>query len=198
MTTTEPIEVTLAVTGVLERLGVEYLVGGSLATSLHGIPRATLDVDIVADLRMTHLDPFVAALQEAFFVDADMVRDAIRRRATFNILHLATMFKVDVFVAGADDLLAAELARKQRVQVLEEPRADVFVASPEDMVLQKLIWYRDGGGVSDRQWGDVVGVIKTQGERLDRDYLRLWATRKGIADLLDRVLAETGGTRAHR
>jgi hypothetical protein len=69
MTTTEPIEVTLAVTGVLERLGVEYLVGGSLATSLHGIPRATLDVDIVADLRMTHLDPFVAALREAFFVD---------------------------------------------------------------------------------------------------------------------------------
>jgi len=166
MTTTEPIEVTLAVTGVLERLGVEYLVGGSLATSLHGIPRATLDVDIVADLRMTHLDPFVAALRETFFIDADMVRDAIRKRATFNILHLATMFKVDVFVAGADDLLAAELARKQRVQVLEEPRADVFVASPEDMVLQKLIWYRDGGGVSDRQWGDVVGVIKTQGERL--------------------------------
>ena len=91
MTTTEPIEVTLAVTGVLERLGVEYLVGGSLATSLHGIPRATLDVDIVADLQMTHLAPFVAALQEAFFVDADMVRDAIRRRATFNILHLTTM-----------------------------------------------------------------------------------------------------------
>jgi hypothetical protein len=168
--------------------------GGSLATSLHGIPRATLDVDIVADLRMTHLDPFVAALRETFFIDADMVRDAIRRRATFNILHLATMFKVDVFVAGADDLLAAELARKQRVQVLEEPRADVFVASPEDMVLQKLIWYRDGGGVSDRQWGDVVGVIKTQGERLDMAYLRLWATRKGIADLLDRVLAETGSS----
>jgi hypothetical protein len=84
MTTTEPIEVTLAVTGVLERLGVEYLVGGSLATSLHGIPRATLDVDIVADLRMTHLEPFVTALREAFFVDADMVRDAIRRRATFS------------------------------------------------------------------------------------------------------------------
>jgi hypothetical protein len=104
------------------------------------------------------------------------------------------MFKVDVFVAGADDLLAAELARKQRVQVLEEPRADVFVASPEDMVLQKLIWYRDGGGVSDRQWGDVVGVIKTQGERLDMAYLRLWATRKGISDLLDRVLAETAGS----
>ena len=191
MAITEPIEVTLAVTSVLERLEVEYVVGGSLATSLHGIPRATLDVDIVADLRMAHLDPFVAALKASFFVDADMVRDAIRRRTTFNILHLATMFKVDVFVTGADELLSIELSRKRRVRVLEEPQADLFVASPEDMVLQKLMWYRDGGGVSDRQWGDVLGVIKTQGNRLDLAYLHLWAGRKGIRELLERALAET-------
>lgn len=191
MAITEPIEVTLAVTSVLERLEVEYVVGGSLATSLHGIPRATLDVDIVANLRMAHLDPFVAALKASFFVDADMVRDAIRRRSTFNILHLATMFKVDVFVTGTDELLSMELSRKRRVRVLEEPQADLFVASPEDMVLQKLMWYRDGGGVSDRQWNDVLGVIKTQGDRLDLAYLYLWAGRKGIADLLKRALAET-------
>lgn len=192
MALSEPLEVTLAVAAVLERLGVEYLVGGSLATSLHGIPRATLDVDIVADLRITHLNGFVAALKDSFFVDADMVRDAVRRRASFNILHLATMFKVDVFVADEDDLLAAELARRQRVRVLEDPPADVFVATPEDMVLQKLIWYRAGGGVSDRQWGDVIGVIKTQGAKLDLAYLRLWAPRKGVADLLDRALTEAG------
>jgi hypothetical protein len=191
MATSEPIEVTLAVTSVLERLEVEYVVGGSLATSLHGIPRATLDVDIVADLRMAHLDPFVAALNASFFVDADMVRDAIRRRATFNILHLATMFKVDVFVTGADELLSIELSRKQRVRVLEEPRADLFVASPEDMVLQKLMWYRDGGEVSDRQWGDVIGVLKTQGNRMDLAYLHQWASRKGISEFLKRALAET-------
>jgi hypothetical protein len=191
MAIAEPIEVTLAVTSVLERLGVDYVVGGSLATSLHGIPRATLDVDLVADLRMANLDPFVAALKASFFVDADMVRDAIRRRSTFNILHLATMFKVDVFVTGTDELLSIELSRKRRVRVLEEPQADLFVASPEDMVLQKLIWYRDGGCVSDRQWGDVLGVIKTQGDRLDLAYLHLWAGRKGIGELLERALAET-------
>ena len=191
MTKLEPIEVTLAVTSVLERLGVEYVVGGSLATSLHGIPRATLDVDIVADLRMPHLEPFVAALNASFYVDPDMVREAIRRRATFNILHLGTMFKVDVFVIGADELLSIELSRKRRVRVLEEPQADLFVASPEDMVLQKLIWYREGGGVSDRQWGDVIGVIKTQGNRLDLAYLHLWAGRKGISELLERALAKT-------
>ena len=123
MTIVEPIEVTLAVAAVLERLGIEYVVGGSLATSLHGIPRSTLDVDIVADLRMGHLQGFVAALQTDFFVDSDMVKDAIRRRATFNILHLGTMFKVDVFVIGADELLTTELARKQRMRVQAEPPA---------------------------------------------------------------------------
>jgi hypothetical protein len=186
----EPIEVTLAVSAVLERLGIEYLVGGSLATSLHGVPRSTLDVDIVADLRMSHLQGFVAALQADFFVDSDMVRDAIRRRATFNILHIATMFKVDIFVVGADELLTAELARKQRMRVQEQPPASVFVATAEDMVLQKLLWYRAGGEISDRQWGDLLGVIKIQAQRLDLDYLRLWADRKQIADLLTRALAE--------
>jgi hypothetical protein len=192
MSNGEPIEVTLAVAAVLERMGIEYLVGGSLATSLHGIPRSTLDVDIVADLRMSHLEGFVAALQADFFVDRDMVRDAIRRRSTFNILHLATMFKVDFFVVGADDLLAAELARKERMRVREEPPAMVFVASAEDMVLQKLLWYRAGGEISDRQWGDIVGVLKTQGARLGLAYLRLWAARKEITDLLERALAEAG------
>ncbi len=192
MVTQEPIGVTLVVAALLDRLGVEYLVGGSLATSLHGIPRATLDVDLVADLRMAHLEDFVAGLQEDFHVDPDMVRDAIRRRSPFNILHLATMFIVDVFVVGADELLSSEMSRKQRVRVLDEPPADLFVASPEDMVLQKLIWYRDGGSVSDRHWGDIIGVIKTQGERLDLSYLRLWASRKNLVDLLDRALAQAG------
>ena len=188
----EPIEVTLAVAAVLERLGIGYVVGGSLATSLHGVPRATLDVDIVADLRMSQVQDFVAALETDFFIDADMVRDAVRRRATFNILHLATMFKVDVFVAGSDELLASEMTRKQRVRIAEDPPVEVFVATAEDMVLQKLLWYRAGGGVSDRQWGDVLGVIQTQGDRLDFGYLQLWAERKEIVELLKRALAEAG------
>jgi hypothetical protein len=122
MTLVEPIEVTLAVTAVLERLGVDYVVGGSLATSLHGIPRATLDVDIVADLRIGHLQGFVAALEGDFFVDGDMVKNAIRRRATFKILHLATMFKVDVFVVGVDELLVAEMAPERSGRA---PRAGI-------------------------------------------------------------------------
>jgi hypothetical protein len=192
MSLAEPIGVTLLVSAVLERLGVDYLVGGSLASSLHGIPRATLDVDIVADLRMAHVKPLVAALENEFFIDADMVTEAVRRRATFNVLHLATMFKVDVFVVGDDDLLAAELSRKQRVRVVDSPPSDLNLATAEDMVLQKLIWYREGGSISDRQWGDVLGILRTQGERLDREYLDRWATRKGLDELLARALADAG------
>ena len=106
----------------------------------------------------------------------------------FNILHLATMFKVDVFVTGADELLSIELSRKQRVRVLEEPRADLFVASPEDMVLQKLMWYRDGGEVSDRQWGDVIGVLKTQGNRMDLAYLHPYRRAQRAHSLLGKLL----------
>jgi len=192
MSLAEPIGVTLSVSAVLERLGVEYLVGGSLASSLHGIPRATLDVDIVADLRMAQVKALVAALENEFFIDAEMVTDAVRRRSTFNVLHLATMFKVDVFVVGDDDLLAAELSRKQRVRVMDSPPSDLNLATAEDMVLQKLIWYREGGSISDRQWGDVLGILRTQGDRLDREYLGRWATRKGLDELLARAYADTG------
>jgi hypothetical protein len=192
MSLAEPIGVTLLVSAVLERLGVDYLVGGSLASSLHGIPRATLDVDIVADLRMAHVKPLVAARENELFIDADMVTEAVRRRATFNVLHLATMFKVDVFVVGDDDLLAAELSRKQRVRVVDSPPSDLNLATAEDMVLQKLIWYREGGSISDRQWGDVLGILRTQGERLDREYLDRWATRKGLDELLARARADAG------
>jgi hypothetical protein len=187
----EPIGVTLSVAAVLDRLSIEYLVGGSLASSIHGIPRATLDVDIVADLRMVHVKPLVAALETDFFIDTDMVTDAVQRRTTFNVLHLATMFKVDVFVMGDDELLVAELSRKQRVRVVDSPPAELNVATAEDMVLQKLIWYREGGSVSDRQWADVLGIVRTQGDRLDRSYVDRWATLKGVDDLLARALAET-------
>lgn len=186
----EPIGVTLSVPAALERLGVGYLVGGSLASSLHGIPRATLDVDIVADLRMAHVKPLVAALENEFFIDVDMVTDAVRRRSTFNVLHLATMFKVAVFVVGDDDLLAVELSRKQRIRVVDSPPSELNLATAEDMVLQKLIWYREGGSISDRQWGDVLGILRTQGERLDSEYLDRWATRKGLSELLARALAD--------
>ena len=185
------IVVTLEVAGILERLGVPYVIGGSLASSFHGTPRATLDSDLAADLRPEHVAPFLEALGDRYYVSAERVRSAVVRGASFNVIHLATMFKVDVFVLDDEPWNRAELARRQRFAVGEAPEDVAWVASAEDTVLQKLAWYQLGRGVSDRQWGDVLGILRVQGDRLDGHYLRHMAAEMGLTDLLGRALDET-------
>lgn len=136
MARSEKLEVTLAVTGTLESLGVPYLVGGSIASSLLGVPRATLDVDLVADLRGEHVAPLVSRLLADFYVDEGSVRDTVRRRACFNVIHLATMLEVDLFVMSDDPLTASEMARRQRFPLPGAPPAELVVATAEDIVLQ--------------------------------------------------------------
>ncbi|MFH1469270.1 MAG: nucleotidyl transferase AbiEii/AbiGii toxin family protein [Pseudomonadota bacterium] len=182
----EPIEVTLALGRVLDALGVPWLVGGSLASSLHGIPRATQDVDIVADLFGLHVRPFVDAVEGEFYVSDDAVREAVRRRATFNVIHLATMTKVDVFLLRREPLAMAEMERRQFYS-LDETRS-LPVASPEDIILQKLDWYRKGDRISERQWRDVIGVLRVSGQKLDRDYLAKQAASSGLVELLGEAL----------
>lgn len=188
----EVIEVTLRITAVLEALGVEYLVGGSLASSLYGKPRATQDVDIVADLRPEHVPPLVAALRDDFYLDEAAIRDAVTRRATFNVIHLGTLFKADVFVAGSDLPTRRELARRQSYTLDVDPPADILVASPEDIIVQKLHWYRLGDHVSERQWTDAMSVVAIQGNALDVEYMRMLASDLGVTDLLARALKEGG------
>jgi len=188
----EAIGVTLRVTAILENLGIPYLVGGSLASSLHGLARATQDVDIVADFQPQHVMPFVSALRERFYVDEPAVREAVKRRSTFNVIHLETMFKVDVFVAGDQRSTRRELERRQLYTLDVQPPEVITVASPEDIIVQKLHWYRLGDHVSDRQWSDAMGVLKIRDRRLDLDYMRELATEMGVEDLLVRALKEAG------
>ena len=155
----EQIAVTMQVIGALEGLGVPYAIGGSFASALHGVMRATMDVDLVADLRLEHVAPLSQALGEAFYADPEMMREAIGRHGSFNLIHLDTLFKVDLFVARPRDFDRAQLARRQSHQLGEDPACRAYVASAEDTVLAKLEWYRLGGEVSDRQWRDVLGVL---------------------------------------
>lgn len=191
----EPIVVTLDAVSAFRNLGIRYAVGGSLASSLHGKPRSTDDVDLVAEITLVHVDALVAAWEPAYYVDGEMIRDAIVRRASFNIIHLETMLKLDVFVAGRHALAREELDRARAHRVSDDPPRDLVLVSAEDIVLQKLHWYRLGGGVSDRQWRDVLGVLAVRGTDLDAAYLRRGSRDLGVEDLLDRALAEDAAAR---
>lgn len=178
---------------VLEALGVRYHVGGSVASSVHGVPRASLDADVVADLDFAHVLPFVERLRDAYYVDEGRVRAAVEARRSFNLIHLATMFKIDVFASKRRpfDQQAQGRARPQALDDDAEARR-FLVASPEDTILAKLEWFRAGGEVSERQWADVVGVARVRSGQTDWDYLKRWAEALGVHDLLDRVRAELG------
>ena len=186
----EPVEVTLRVTGVFERLGVPYLIGGSLASTLYGMVRTTQDSDIVAEMRIEHLQPFVSALQDEFYIDNEMIAESIQRNSSFNIIHRETLFKVDVFIPRPRPFVQSQLARAQKQTFIFETEVSAKFATAEDTILSKLEWYRMGGEVSDRQWRDILGVLKTRAGELDLAYLRKWANELKVSDLLERALNE--------
>ena len=188
----DPISVTLVVIAALERLGVPYYIGGSLASGVHGTYRATADADIVADLHDDQVDGFAAMLTEQFYADPEMMRDAIQHRASFNLLHLATGFKVDVFINKGRPFDRSQFERRISAPIKPGGEDSVYLADAEGTTLAKLEWYRLGNEVSDRQWNDILGVLKVQGGDIDRDYLRHWAARLGLSDLLARTFNDAG------
>ncbi len=181
-----------ALTPVLEaltNLGVRHYVGGSVASSAYGIARASLDVDVIAELGPSHVDRFVAALRERYHLDQTRVRNAVDTRSSFNLIHLATMFKVDVFVSKDRAFDRSAFARI-RVEAGNDDagRVGLPLASAEDVLLAKLEWYQRGGEVSERQWADVAGILKVGRGGLDLVYLKHWAMLLGVGDLLQRSL----------
>ena len=181
---------------VLDRLGVAWYVGGSVASTVHGRSCATNDVDVIANLREEHAGALRAALEADHFVDEDAIRDAVRRESRFNLVNFGTGLKIDVFVAA--DTEYAATARTRRVSQSIGDAGSIrrlWIASAEDTILAKLNWYRRGGGTSQRQWRDVRGVVELLGTDLDVKYLRPWAAVLGIDDLLERALADTRSSR---
>ncbi len=171
----------------LERLGVRHYLVGSVASSFHGKPRLTLDADLVADLRAEHASPLREQLETTYYIDEEMILDAIKRRRSFNVVHFDTSMKLDVYVPPPTEYAQLALSRAESRDV--GAAHPMMLGSAEDILLYKLYWYRLGNEVSDRQWSDILGILEVQ-LTLDGSYLQRWAVTLGVADLLKKALQQ--------
>jgi hypothetical protein len=176
---------------VFTDLGIAYALGGSMASSVHGIDRYTRDADITAEPFPGREAQLVGAFGPDYYISLPAVRDAVRQRSSFNIINTGTGFKVDVFICKDAPFELSAMRRRTPVILPDAPNQPITLHTPEDVVLFKLRWYRLGGESSPQQWADILGVLKVQAGKLDQGYLDHWAADLGVADLLARVLQES-------
>jgi len=184
------VEAMLPVIGAFERLRIFYYIGGSVASSIHGKPRTTLDADLVAEVFPEHVPRLESLLQDQYYLSTAAILDAIRHRSSFNFIYLPTTFKVDIFLPKDRPFAESECGRVVQGPLNGVDDRTFPVASAEDIVLNKLEWFRAGQGLSDRQWSDLIGVLALQADAIDQAYLDRWAPELGVADLLAKARAE--------
>ncbi|HEY4426136.1 MAG TPA: DUF6036 family nucleotidyltransferase [Pyrinomonadaceae bacterium] len=183
-----PLSVLSQVTAILEQQNISYVLVGSFASSIHGMYRSTADIDILADIHTEQIRPLFEVLQESFYVDEHAMSDAVAHGRSFNAIHFDSVFKVDIFIARADEFALTQLNRRQLRKFSTENDEALYIATAEDTVLAKLRWYRAGHETSSTQWNDVLGVLGTSRSSLDLEYLHTWASKLGIDDLLQKAL----------
>ena len=178
----------LDLTRYLDQLNLPYVVGGSFASSTFGIPRSTLDVDLVVDLTPDQAFQLATIAAPDFATDPDHARQAVAANRSFNLLHMTAVYKFDIFPATFFLHGAQQISRRILVEGTALAQSErVPILSPEDVLLSKLAWYRLGGETSERQWNDLQGIWQMQQENLDREYLRSWAQMMKTVDLLERL-----------
>lgn len=180
-----------AVVTTLDSHGIPYYVGGSIASSFHGVPRSTIDADLVTDLQLEQISPFFRAISTEFYAREATMRDAVLRKSCFNRIHLDTGFKIDIFVQEGRPYDRSAFSRARIDSLSQDYSLRVRICSAEDNILAKLAWYRAGGETSERQWNDVLMVAKIRKTSLDWNYLQDMANGLSVADLLARLLNES-------
>lgn len=183
-----PLDLLERIVGILDEMSVPYAVGGSFAASFFGEPRATADIDLAIVADVSEGESLLERVGAEFYVPEASARDAIRTHGSFNLIPTDSAMKLDLFPLGGGLLDRRQIDR--RVERMLPSGRSVWVTSPEDIVLRKLDWYLQGGMRSDRQWGDVIGVLRVAAERIDHDDLRSTAEALGLAELLADAEAE--------
>lgn len=172
-------------------LSIPYYIGGSLASSIYGMPRTTLDADIIADISSNQIKSLKSKLEKEYYIDENMIKDAIKNSSSFNLIHLETSVKIDVFVYKDNTYQKNAIERSVEDTLIENDLSTkFFFASPEDIIINKLNWYQMGDRISERQWLDVIGVIKIQKNSLDKKYLKKWAIELNLIELLKKAFID--------
>ena len=179
-----------AFTDVLDRLNIAYAIGGSMASSVYGAVRFTQDADIMVEPFPPAADGLYRLLMENFYISPTAMYDALRTFGCFNVIHLATAFKIDVFVTADSEFHKQVFARRQKLMFGDSASKPLLLVSAEDIVLLKLDWYKQSDCTSERQWSDVLGVLTAQASAIDSEYLKTWADKLGLGELLKKAISD--------
>jgi len=178
-------------TDILQQLDIAYAIGGSVASSIYGKVRFTEDADITVEPFDNQADKLIELLSSDYYISKAAVYQALKQQRSFNVIHLDSAFKIDVFIRKDTAFEKQLMARRKSLKLSDSIKKEFAVVSAEDIILLKLQWYRDGGCSSQRQWDDVLGILAVQAERLDFEHLNKWAAILGINELLEKAVAES-------
>lgn len=176
---------------IVEQLHIVYAIGGSIASSVYGKVRFTQDADVTLEPFDNVADKLFEELKADYYISKNAMYQALREHGSFNIIHLESAFKIDVFIRRNTVFEEQLMTRCKNLKISNSFEKTFSIVSPEDIILLKLCWYRDGGCSSQRQWEDVLGVLQTQANTLDFEYLNKWGATLDIDVLLEKAASET-------
>jgi hypothetical protein len=184
-----PFDLAQTAAAVLDRIGVRYIITGSMASMMYGEIRATADVDIVVDLRAGHYHSILEAFSsDEYYISAEAVMHAMRFGGMFNVIHSTSGLKIDFVVTDGTGYDDVRLCRSRTMKT--ESGAEMKFSAPEDVILKKLEFYKQGG--SDKHLRDIASMIKISGELFDRDYLEKWAIHLQVTEEWNAVKSRVG------
>lgn len=189
---TDPLTLARKIADILEPLNIPYIVGGSVASSLLGETRATQDLNLAIDISASQAEQLINAMLSEFYISESAVAEAEEQKTSFNVIYLPSMEKADIFVLPLDSFSRSKMNRRQLHVCGDDSKGSIYIYSAEDIILQKMRWYKQTRSESQKQWRDVLGVLKVQGERLDFNYLHQWAESLMLVDLLAQAFKQAG------